>query len=215
MSSPVETGIEALERRWLALWQRAGGAGDGRAELQDLVGRYSEPARHYHTVGHIGDCLAHLDEHRSRFVHADEAELTLWLHDAVYDPRGADNEARSAELARRMLGRGGIGGEAVGRIARMIMATAHAEPAPAGDGALVCDIDLAVLGASPERYSEYARLIRAEYSWVPLPVYRSRRAALLRRFLERPTIYATDGFRDRYEAAARKNLSAELVELER
>ena len=212
MTAPIDP---ALGRRWLAAWERLGGAGDGTAELREVAARYSEPARHYHTLDHIACCVALLDEHRDGFERADEAELALWLHDVVYDPRASNNEARSAELAERMLQTGGVAREAIGRIAAMIMATAHAEPPRRGDESLVCDIDLAVLGSPPERYAEYVRLIGAEYAWVPAPVFRMRRAAVLRRFLRRPVIYASDGFRKRYEAAARKNLSAELTELER
>ena len=53
------------------------------------------------------------------------------------------------------------------RVRRLIMATAHqALPANQDENILV-DIDLAILGATNERFAEYEQQIRAEYSAVP------------------------------------------------
>src|SRR5690606_30536010 len=119
------------------------------------------------------------------------------------------------ELAGRMLAATELGTDALERISRSIIATAHATPPPEGDAALVCDADLAVLGAEPARYERYAEQVGAEYAWVPSPIFRARRAALLRGLLARDAIYSTAGFRERFEEPARRNLSAELKQLER
>lgn len=204
-----------LEARWLGLWERTTGGRDGRAEFAVVAGRYGEPGRHYHTLEHIGECLAELDRVRGSAARPDEAEMAIWLHDVVYDPRASDNEARSAALAERMLADAGVDAAAHARIGRLIAATTHAAVPTAGDAALVCDADLAILGAGTARYARYRRQIAEEYAWVPAPIFRARRAALLRRFLQRRSIYSTGDFRERYENAARRNLSAELQELER
>lgn len=202
-----------LGRRWLALWGRIGARGDGRTVLELLTTLYSEPSRYYHTLAHIGDCLAELDHERTHAHRPDEAELAVWFHDAVYDPRAGDNEVRSAELADRVLRDAGLADDSRARIAGIVRATTHAELPTDNDTALVCDADLAILGASPERYARYVGQIRDEFAWVPAPLFRQRRAAVLARFLDRATIYASPGFRERYEERARKNLSAELLEL--
>jgi predicted metal-dependent HD superfamily phosphohydrolase len=204
-----------LEARWLELWARITGGRDGRPELAIVADRYGEPARHYHTLEHVRECLSELDRVPASAARRDEAEMALWLHDVVYDPRASDNEARSAALAERMLADAGVDAATHGRIGRLIAATAHAIAPPPGDAALVCDADLAILGADPDRYAQYARQIGEEYAWVPAPIFRARRAALLRRFLQRRFIYSTAEFRERYESAARRNLSAELKELAR
>lgn len=201
--------------RWHALWRRIGAAGDGAAELADLTARYREPARHYHTLEHIVHCLEELDRAVAPADRPDEAELALWFHDAVYDPRAGDNEARSAALADRMLGAAGIEPAARERIGSMIIATTHAAAPRPGDTALVCDADLAILGSTPERYHRYVQQIGAEYAWVPEPVFRQTRATVLERLLARPSLYATAGFREKYEQRARRNLSAELDRLRR
>ena len=46
--------------RWSRLWTRLGAQGDGLAVYQELVTAYSDPARAYHTVAHIADCLDQL-----------------------------------------------------------------------------------------------------------------------------------------------------------
>jgi predicted metal-dependent HD superfamily phosphohydrolase len=207
--------LAALEARWRALWHRLGARGDGRAEFAELAARYAEPARHYHTLAHVADCLAELDRERAAADGPDEVEAALWLHDIVYDPRAGDNEAQSAGLAARMLGAAGVAEPVRQRIGEFILATTHAAVPPAGDAGLVCDADLAILGAEPARYARYVELIRQEFAWVPAPLFRRRRAAVLARFLDRAAVYGTEPFRSRCEAAARRNLSAELAELTR
>jgi predicted metal-dependent HD superfamily phosphohydrolase len=45
---------------------------------------------------------------------------------------------------------------------------------------------------------------------VPGAIYRSKRSAILKRLLMRPTIYSTRYFGERYEARARENLKRSL-----
>jgi predicted metal-dependent HD superfamily phosphohydrolase len=80
----------------------------------------------------------------------------------------------------------------------MIRLTDHqealSEEAISNDAAVLCDADLAILGAEPERFDHYDRQIREEYAWVPEPVYRQKRGEVLAGFLERPRIYRTRPF---------------------
>jgi predicted metal-dependent HD superfamily phosphohydrolase len=99
------------------------------------------------------------------------------------------------------------------RVRQLVLATKHdARPASA-DAALLVDVDLAILGAVPERFDEYERQIREEYAWVPGPLFRRKRREILEGFLVRPHVYNTSHFRDRYEAAARANLSRSIAQL--
>ena len=197
----------ALRDRWWALWP-GGPSGAIDATYRDLANRYSEPHRAYHTLDHVADCLRRLDEVRPRLTRPDEAELALWFHDAVYDPRRADNEAQSASLAAGALRALGMTEEAAGRVADLIRLTAHRATDLTGDRALVGDIDLAILGAPPERFEQYDAAIQREYAWVPEEVYRRERARVLAGFLARPRIYHTPHFADTLEQRARANLSA-------
>jgi predicted metal-dependent HD superfamily phosphohydrolase len=92
---------------------------------------------------------------------------------------------------------------------RLILATRHTPAASqgAGDEALARDIDLAVLGSRAGRYRAYERRIGREYARLSPGLFRAGRAELLRGFLERPAIYATPFFRERWEQRARRNLA--------
>jgi predicted metal-dependent HD superfamily phosphohydrolase len=200
--------------RWLALWRRLGAATDGEAELAEIERRYADPGRHYHTLEHLDACLARLDELRACCERPDEAELALWLHDLVWSPRGTDDEAASAAWAEARLRGAGIAPEAVSRVAALIRATRHDAPPHSPDAAVVLDADLAILGAGPEDFDRYEAQVRAEYAHVPDEAFRAGRARILRRFLDRPSVYATAPMRAAREWAAQVNLGRSLARLE-
>ena len=102
----------------------------------------------------------------------------------------------------------------VQRVNSLIMATKHDQPCRSRDEAVLTDIDLAILGSDPERFAEYERQIRVEYSWVPDQQFRDGRTAILRRFLERDSIFQTESFRKRFEIQAKENLLASIRMLE-
>jgi predicted metal-dependent HD superfamily phosphohydrolase len=78
------------------------------------------------------------------------------------------------------------------------------------DGALLNDIDLAVLGSSPHQFARYDAAIREEYRHVDQRLFRVGRERALRSFLEATSIYSTPFFSQRFEAQARTNLSRAL-----
>jgi predicted metal-dependent HD superfamily phosphohydrolase len=197
---------EDLPRRsWQRAWASLGlGAPEGL--MQQLMVAWAEPQRHYHTPQHLRECLALLDPALGLAQHPGKVELALWFHDAIYDPQGKDNEARSADWAVEALAQAGANREVQQRVRALIMATCH-DAEPEGDDAqLLVDIDLAILGADPARFAEYDAQVREEYRWVPEAVYRVKRREVLAGFLARPMIYATERFRDRFEGRARENL---------
>lgn len=179
--------------------------------LRDLEARYSEPHRHYHTLAHVEHMLELLP-------HADETVVAaVWFHDAVYDAlrlrsgQGPRNEERSAELAARALGELGFAPGKIELVERMILATKRHERGDLTESALAfLDADLAILGSDRERYEEYVRQVRQEYAHVPDAQFRDARNAILRTFLERPRLYFTGWFFERFEAKARENLQREV-----
>jgi predicted metal-dependent HD superfamily phosphohydrolase len=175
-----------------------------------LIAAYGEPHRHYHTAQHIDQCLAELDLARPRAADPAEVEMALWFHDAVYDTHRTDNEQQSAAWAQRFLTTQGLEPARVQRIVEHILATRHTGIAGMADSQLTVDADLAILGAPADRYRDFESNVRKEYSWVPEPVFRDRRAEILQSFLDRPGIYHTAFFRERHEAAARANLAAAI-----
>ena len=175
----------------------------------DLEARHREPQRHYHTVEHVEAVIDHLDRLDAR---TPVTLLAAFFHDAVYDPTRSDNEERSADLAAGSL----AGVDGVDDVVAIVQATSgHQLPpdAPAGCAAFL-DADLAILGSDQTTYDWYAEAITAEYSHVPGPEFRGRRAMVLTGFLERPRLYFTQAGHDRWEARARKNLAREIASLQ-
>lgn len=196
-----------LQSSWQRAWRGVGAAGDGLAWCERLLACYQEPHRHYHTLQHLGECLAAFDQARALAPHPDEIALALWFHDAIYDVKRSDNEARSADWAREALLDAEVERAIADRVHALIMATRHdAVPADA-DAQLLVDIDLSILGADTARFAEYEAQIRREYAFVPGWLFRHKRRAILQGFLERPRLYTTPYFHDRLETRARENLA--------
>jgi predicted metal-dependent HD superfamily phosphohydrolase len=200
--------------RFVALTRRLGADGDATPEAIDLLRRWAEPARTYHSLRHLDDCLSQLDAAPDQGADRDLVEAALWFHDAVYDPRAGDNENRSADLAAECLTNLGVPGIRAEAAADLVRLTRHIERPDHADGRLVCDIDLSILGRPAREFDAYDREIRAEYQWVPDSHYRRERAAVFRRFLGWEPLYLTPYFRERYERPARANLRRAITALE-
>ena len=200
--------------RWERLWRLATNQPPPPESFAQLAARYAEPQRHYHGQRHLADCLAEFDAIRTRVARPVAVELALWFHDAVYDPRAPDNEERSAQLAVDWLLAAGAEAALTERVRQLVLATKKHDVAGDEDAPWLLDVDLSILGQVPERFWEYERQIREEYAWVPQPAFAAGRAGILRGFLARPHIYQTDGFRERLEGPARRNLQASIRRLE-
>jgi len=185
---------------------------DKTGVFRELSQSYGESGRHYHDQTHVSECLEHFSTCRELAERPAEVEIALWFHDAIYDTRSGDNEERSADWAAKFLNSIGIEQDVVSRIHQMIVATkTHVAASP--DESLLLDIDLGILGASPEAFERYDAAIRSEYSWVPLEQYVAGRLGILKSFLDRPKIYQTDFFGRILEDKARVNLAAKVAEL--
>jgi len=202
---------EELRANWNAAWHALGVAAPDEALCAELQRRYAEPQRHYHTMQHLGECLAWFEREQALAEHPAEVALALWFHDAIYDVHAHDNEARSADWARQALRAAGVDAEAAERVHALVMATRHDAVPEGRDAELLIDIDLSILGAERERFDEYERQVHAEYAFVPEEVRLPRRRAILQRFLDRKAIYATPRMHAQLEAPARINLQRSIA----
>jgi predicted metal-dependent HD superfamily phosphohydrolase len=206
---------DALLERWIAL------AGVGAADYgRELIERYQDPSRRYHTAEHLAQVLDVADELAEAATDARAVRYAAWFHDAVYSyevdvDSQLSNEECSAQLAEAVLHTIGEPEALIREVARLVRLTEHHAPQP-GDlnGAVLCDADLAILGSDEAAYARYRAQIRAEYQKIPEPVFRSGRAKILRDLLALPTLFHTDAARSRYEAAARANVTAEIASLD-
>ena len=200
---------EDLYQIWLDIWDQLGLAMPVTDVYLDLLHRYQEPQRYYHTLQHIKECFAHQDYVQKAAHFPAEVAMAIWYHDAIYDVRAQDNEARSAELATEVLRDAGANKAQIERIRQHIMATKTHQSNQANenkDSDILLDIDLLILAAEPSRFEEYQQQIRQEYKHVPALIYRLKRSSILREFLSRDAIYKNHYFADQFEEDARRNL---------
>jgi predicted metal-dependent HD superfamily phosphohydrolase len=190
-----------------------GGAELAYLVLESLYAHGGGSPRLHHTLRHVAECLEALDAAREEAEYADEVEFALYAHDAVYDARRKDNEARSAAVAAMLLHDLGAPAEVNERVCGLIEATAHTRVGPGRDERLIVDADLSILGSEAGRYDEYAVAIRKEFAHADDALYRAGRCAFLRAMLARERVFALGAMRDRYEAAARRNMGVELGSL--
>ena len=182
----------------------------------DLLGRWTEPHRRYHTTRHLVEVFWALEDlEQAGALGTREAtlgRLVGWFHDAVYDPSatGGDNEGASAALAVRDLRALGLVEDDVATVRDLVVATTSHDLLDSGIAAAFHDADLWILSAPPDRYAQYTEQVREEYAAVPDEAFRAGRAAVLRPFLERDSVYATPFARDTWEERARQNLAREL-----
>ncbi|MFB7162127.1 hypothetical protein [Streptomyces sp. NPDC056242] len=182
------------------------------AYADDLLARWAEPQRRYHTTTHLKAVLDHIDVLED---HADDpalVRLAAWFHDAVYLPERSTNEERSARLAERALAEVGLTERQIDEVSRLVMLTVTHDPDEDDhNGEVLCDADLAILAESPGAYAAYAAAVREEYGFVPDEPFREGRAAVLRQLLALPRLFRTPYGAAHWEERARENLTAELA----
>ena len=200
--------------RFEALWRRclaSPPSPDGAAVYAELGRLFSAPFRRYHTLDHVRDCLCRLDDVAALLVDPDAVELALWFHDAVYEMDAGTNEQHSAELFAKLA----AGAEPAfrRRVCGLIMATRHVGGERDHDRRFIVDIDLAGFGASWDEFMRNGALLREESPAKTDAQYHRGQISFLQRLQRRRSFFATDYFRDRYEARARDNLRRLLDDL--
>jgi predicted metal-dependent HD superfamily phosphohydrolase len=219
LSSPCEAvrraecawwdGAMSLEQRWPV---------DGAHEVRDgLLEAYADPGRGYHDLAHLTEVLDRVDELMAALgadrVPSRAVRLAAWFHDGVYDGEPAAEE-RSAAWVSVALAEAGLPADEVAEVARLVRLTAHHRAAEDDlAGCVLSDADLAILASPPERYADYVAGVRWEYRHLADDDFRRGRAAVLRDLVAGERLFHTGPARQWWEAAARANVSAELVAL--
>jgi predicted metal-dependent HD superfamily phosphohydrolase len=188
---------------------------------------------HYGGAMPIDEYMAMWDYHTDSRWQCDYqfevVELALFYHDVIYDISKNDNEEQSANFFDKEANMGETDwhcSATIYDVERAINATKNHETSrwsnPNGiDGKLnfpeivVCDIDLAILGASHDKYEEYTNQIRQEYKKVPDEIFYRERYKEMAKFLHRNKIYRHVYFYNKYEEIARENIKQELREIDR
>lgn len=203
------------------------GATASRAELdleaRDLVARWSASDRRLHTVRHLINILAHLDELAATAHDPDVLRVAAWYHGAILNrwlsvrPRNADPvacEAECIDIARSSLGRLGVSADVIDRVVELLLFLArHRAPRADVDAQVLVDADLASLAVPPQEYKKLRENLRAELAELSDVEYFRARGAVIKRLLGFDSIYQSP-LGESWESAARSNLEAELAKIE-
>jgi len=199
--------LPALRERWTRLLPHDPGLGE------DLLLRWGEPHRNYHSRVHLLNVLEALDlllpgsglppeQHRPLL-------LAAWFHDAVYRGIPGQDEEDSALLAER--GLTALPSSEAAETARLVRLTTRHAPAPDDlAGQLLCDADLSVLAWPAPRYARYLTAVRADYAHVSDADFARGRAAVVEQLLALDPLFHSPLARELWLEAARGNLRGEL-----
>lgn len=199
-SESLET---ALRFRWAALLPGHDGIG------RELLERWAEPHRHYHSRTHLLGILEAIDRLAPKPPRS--VLLAAWFHDAVYRGVAGQDEADSAALAGSLLDNA-VSGAELQEVQRLIRLTENHRPeADDWAGGLLCDADLAILGSAPETYARYLQAVRTDYAAVSDHDFAIRRAVAVRQLLSLDPLYRLPAAQSLWLAQAQINLNQELT----
>ncbi|WP_281450916.1 DUF4031 domain-containing protein [Paenarthrobacter nitroguajacolicus] len=185
----------------------------GHEELGlELLERWGEDGRKYHSRTHLLAVLEALDILTEPALPARSVALAAWFHDAVYEGVAGQDEEESAVLAEDRLTAAGLAPADVAEVARLVRLTSTHRPEP-GDhaGALLCDADLSVLGGDEQSYARYLAAVREDYAHVGDADFAKGRAAVVRQLLDLDPLFHSERAKGLWLDAARRNLAAELA----
>jgi predicted metal-dependent HD superfamily phosphohydrolase len=182
-------------------------------EWKSIVKHYGSARRYYHTLEHLQDLSSQLNEIKDLIEDWDAIVFALFYHDIIYNIVKKNNEQRSGFAVVKALSNFGFPLSRTHRVQAHINATAKHELATDQDTNFFTDADLAILGSTPAKYTQYSIHIRKEYWLYPDIVYNAGRRKVIEHFLAMKKIFKTDHF-EQLEEQARMNLQQELSVLD-
>ena len=142
-----------------------------------LIERWSTPDRRFHNLRHLIDMLARVDELAEESHNPNIMRIACWYHGCVFSSdaeevsrgNGGEDETASAAFAEADLHHLGVPMETVKRVCCLIVnLKRHMLDEHDIDAQALIDADLGTLAVDPQTYAEYVRLLREEYSHIPL-----------------------------------------------
>ena len=182
-----------------------------------LIERWSTPDRRFHNLRHLIDMLARVDELAEESHNPDIMRVAGWYHGCVFSSdveevirgNGGEDETASAAFAEADLRHLGVPMETIKRGCCLIVnLKRHMLDEHDIDAQALIDADLGTLAVDPQTYAEYVRLLREEYSHIPVEEYLRGRLTIVSRLLDREHLFHSP-LGERWEHPARENLAAE------
>ena len=201
-----------LKEKFLKLIRKYSDNKDYNLECWDEIEQhYTSKSRHYHNLEHLENMLNELEKVKPQIQELDTLLFSIYYHDIVYKPTKSDNEHQSALLFEKRISQTSFPN--LDACKTQIELTKEHQLATDEDTNFLLDIDLSVLGKSPEEYKQYSDNIRKEYRIYPDFMYRKGRLKVLKNMLASDSIYKTEFFKRAYEYQARENLKLEISKL--
>jgi len=215
--------LRASLQRFESLWSRCCSerAGDSRTNSSiegdqspsalgaELLERYAESERRYHTIDHIDHCLGEFDRVRDDCGQADAVELAIWFHDAIYNFPAYENEKLSAaffmEKSEHLLD-----SQFRQDVAALVIATEHISAPEDPDQRILVDVDLSSFGLPWDQFAADGKNIRKELHYLTDEEFYQGQIAFMEALLGRDRIFNTAHFFDAYETKARENVERYL-----
>jgi predicted metal-dependent HD superfamily phosphohydrolase len=178
---------------------------------KELLTRYAESHRHYHTIDHI---ISTFQLASSLGVRLSAPQImALWYHDAVYDPASKTNEEDSCQLLiKHQEIESTLSNVHFGRALGIIMDTKW-HISDDNESQIVIDLDLAGFGNDVKSYDHTTELLRKEYIHLTDNEWITGRKLFLQGILNRSYIFNTAWGKDMFEDKARSNITRELSKL--
>ena len=205
--------LHLLETRFLSLWRRQALLFDGEIALtlfNDLVEKYSEPWRAYHSISHINNSLNYFDDCSDHAINPDAVELAIWFHDCIYELGATDNEEKSKDwfLARTT---DQLSPTLRDEVARLIMDTTHKHIPATDDGRLLADIDMSSFSRPWDQYVRDSQAVRDEHGEPDSAEMDAKLVRFLQSLISNGPMYHSPFYAEHYEHKARENIARHIT----
>lgn len=196
---------------WRALNDKINAKSDTRRELWLIKKAYSQEYRKYHNLHHIEKGIQELNEVKGLSPESYfRVAYAFFYHDIE------KTKEESANTALAAMDRASLPVSFKTQVVYLILVTKHTLKVEENhfEGQLIKDVDLSILGQSPEIFDEYEAQIAEEYSWIhPPELYIQKRLAVLDNLIRRTPLFLTPQFQIKYEIQARLNLIRSIIKL--
>lgn len=144
-----------------------------------IFSAYHEAHRAYHTLDHIAELTQRIEECSDKIKDKFTLLFTAFYHDIVYIPGSNVNEKESSMIAVEGMKELQVPIEIANDTKKLILHTkshAHVDASVTPDMLLFLDMDLAIIGAEPDRYEQYRVSVRKEFNATPDFLFRKEEA---------------------------------------
>lgn len=157
-------------------------------QVLDILSRYDEPHRFYHTRQHLSEIFNYLDEYVNNDYDnnltdddLDKLSISTYFHDIIYNPKKQNNEQKSVDLLNEYTQ---IPQSIRYDCSKIILDTSSNFPPIEKLSKLFWDADRNILLQNIDILIDYENKIFKEFQFVPYDVYKEKRIEFLTKCIE-------------------------------